>query len=130
MRKVRVESREFRRAIQGSNMSLVWLYSLPDESVTPSSPHTAVPFIYVFIGCFLYLPWPKVKPTTLVYWDNSLTNWAIWPGLDNIFLNILMHSLMEKFFLEKNSLVFYVLYIYIVFYINIKYVIYLIFNFK
>ena len=35
---------------------------------------------YAFIGWFLYLPWLGINPTTLVYWDSSLTNWATPPG--------------------------------------------------
>ena len=35
-----------------------------------------VPLLYAFIGWHLYMPWPGIEPSTLVYWDNSLTNWA------------------------------------------------------
>ena len=40
----------------------------------------AVPPIYAFIVCFLYVPWLDIKPATLAYRDNALTNWATWPG--------------------------------------------------
>ena len=30
-----------------------------------------VPLIYAFIGCFLYVPWPGIEPTMLVYQDNA-----------------------------------------------------------
>ena len=36
--------------------------------------------IYTFIGWFLYVPWPGIKPTTWEYWDNTLTKWATRPG--------------------------------------------------
>ena len=35
-----------------------------------------VPPIYGFIGWFLYMPWPGIKPTALAYWDDALTSWA------------------------------------------------------
>ena len=108
MRKVRVESREFRRAIQGSNMSLVWLYSLPDESVTPSSPHTAVPFIYVFIVCCLYVPWLGIAPTALTYLDNVLTSWAAWPGLVHILL-LRITNLLNIYYIQLVLRTLYVL---------------------
>ena len=38
-----------------------------------------VPFAYVFIGWFLFVP--TIKPTILVYWDNAVTNWASGQGL-------------------------------------------------
>ena len=38
-----------------------------------------VPLIHVFIGCFLYVLWPGIKPTILSCWDDALTNCAIWP---------------------------------------------------
>ena len=37
-------------------------------------------FIYAFIGWSLYVPWPRIKLTTLVYWYDALTNWATQPG--------------------------------------------------
>ena len=39
-----------------------------------------VPLIYIFIGWFLYVPWPKIKPATLAYQGDVLTNWATQPG--------------------------------------------------
>ena len=39
-----------------------------------------VQLIDEFIGCFLYVPWPEIKPTTLVHGDNTLTNRATRPG--------------------------------------------------
>lgn len=33
----------------------------------------AVPLIYAFIDCFLYMPWSETEAATLVYWD-ALTN--------------------------------------------------------
>ena len=32
--------------------------------------------IYAFIGWFWYVPCPGIKPTTVAYPDNALTNWA------------------------------------------------------
>ena len=39
-----------------------------------------VPLIYAFFGWFLYMPWPGIKPTTLAYRDDALTNGATRPG--------------------------------------------------
>ena len=36
--------------------------------------------IFVFIGWFLYVPWPEIEPSTMAYWDSTLTNWATQPG--------------------------------------------------
>ena len=36
--------------------------------------------IDAFIVCFLYVPKPGIKPTTLVNWDDTLSNWSTWPG--------------------------------------------------
>ena len=36
--------------------------------------------IYAFIGWFLHVPWSGIEPSTLVYQDDALTNWATWPG--------------------------------------------------
>lgn len=33
-----------------------------------------VPLIYTFIGCFLYVPCLEVKPETLVYREDTLSN--------------------------------------------------------
>ena len=44
-----------------------------------------VPLVYVFIGCFLYVPWPGIEPVTLAYGDDALTNWATWAGLSCLF---------------------------------------------
>ena len=34
-----------------------------------------IPLIYEFIGwLILYVPWPGIEPTTLVYQDDALTN--------------------------------------------------------
>ena len=33
-----------------------------------------VPLIYAVTGCFLYVPWPEIEPTTLMYWNNAVTN--------------------------------------------------------
>ena len=38
------------------------------------------PLVYAFIGCLLYVPWPEIEPSPLVYWDNALTNWATHPA--------------------------------------------------
>ena len=51
-----------------------------------------VPLICAFIGCFLYVPWPRIEPATLAYWDNTLTNWASLP--EPIFM-ILQKNLKE-----------------------------------
>ena len=51
-------------------------------------------FFYAFIGCFLYVPQPGIKPATLIYWDDALTNGATWPGLDPVLLtpNLILKS--------------------------------------
>ena len=49
----------------------------------------AVPPIRVFTGWFLYMPWPGHDPTTLVYWDNNLINWAIQPEPTQFILALL-----------------------------------------
>ena len=36
--------------------------------------------IYAFIGWCLHVPWLGIEPTTLVYWEDALTNWATWAG--------------------------------------------------
>lgn len=43
---------------------------------------------YAFIGWFLCVALPGIEPTTSVYWDDALTNWA--PGQGRLF------SLEEK----------------------------------
>ena len=40
-----------------------------------------VPLTDAFVGSFLYVPWPEIKPATLAYWDDALTKWANQPGL-------------------------------------------------
>ena len=35
-------------------------------------------FIHSFIGWFLCVPWPGIKPATLIYWDDALSDWAAW----------------------------------------------------
>ena len=42
-------------------------------------------FIYAFIGWFLYVPRLGFEPTTLMYQDDALPNWATWPGPDVYF---------------------------------------------
>ena len=44
--------------------------------------------IYEFIDWFLYVPWQRIKPATLAYWNDALTNWAIWPGPLNCFKSL------------------------------------------
>ena len=39
-----------------------------------------VSLIYAFIDCFLYVSWQGIELATLVCWDDTLTNWATWPG--------------------------------------------------
>lgn len=44
-----------------------------------------VPWIDAFIGWFFwYVAWPGIKTATLIYQDDSLTNWATCPELGNI----------------------------------------------
>ena len=43
--------------------------------------------MYTFIGWFFYVCWTGIEPTTLAYWDNALTNWALQPGPWKVILN-------------------------------------------
>ena len=45
-------------------------------------PHLSL--MYAFRGCFLYVPCPGIKPTTLMCQDDAPTNHAAWPGLKRI----------------------------------------------
>ena len=42
---------------------------------------SVVPLIYAFVGCFLHVPWPEIKPATLAQQVDALTNRVTWPGL-------------------------------------------------
>ena len=46
--------------------------------------------IYAFIGWFLYVPWPEIKPTTLTYRKDALTNWATHLGLFVVLIYIFL----------------------------------------
>ena len=62
-----------------------WL-SLEREKKGEREKHQfVVPLIHAFTGGFLYVPCPGIKPTTLVYGDDALTNWATrpWPAALN-----------------------------------------------
>ena len=41
--------------------------------------HFVVPLTYAFIGWCLHVPWPGIEPSTLAYWDNTLTNQVTLP---------------------------------------------------
>ena len=51
------------------------------ERETERNTDIAVPPIDEFIGWFLHVPWPGIKPATLAYGDSTLTNWATGPEL-------------------------------------------------
>ena len=59
-----------------------------------------VPPIHALTGWFFYVPWPGIEPTTLVYRDNGLTNWATWPGL---FYIILKNQFFSTYTLMQSS---------------------------
>ena len=42
---------------------------------------SASPLIYAFLAWPLHGPWLWMEPTTMVYQDDALTDWATWPGL-------------------------------------------------
>ena len=39
---------------------------------------------------FLCVPWPEIKPASLVYRNDAPTNWATWPGLSLVMLAYVM----------------------------------------
>ena len=39
-----------------------------------------VPLFHAFISWFLFVPWPRVTPSTLAYWEDALTNWVTGQG--------------------------------------------------
>ena len=50
----------------------------------------------------------EVEPTTLAYWNDALTNWAMWPGphyssVFQIFLNIPMLTLSRSIWGKKKK---------------------------
>ena len=45
-----------------------------------------VPLVFAFIGWFLYVPWPGIEPSTLVYGYDTVTNGATCPGPLFLFL--------------------------------------------
>ena len=49
---------------------------------------SVVPRIYMFIGWFLYVPWPGIRLTTLMYLDDALTNPSTRPGPQLWFLTV------------------------------------------
>ena len=73
------------------NINLFYFYLLIErETDTETEKHPlVVPFMYAFLGWFLYVPWPGIKPATLAYGVITLTNWATWPGLDINILSII-----------------------------------------
>lgn len=50
-------------------------------------------------GWLLYVLWPEIKPTTVVYWEAALTNWTIQTGLIQAFNNqiIFIRILLESY---------------------------------
>ena len=42
-----------------------------------------IPPVCALTGWFLYVPWAKIEPATLVYQAGALTNEATWPGQSN-----------------------------------------------
>ena len=49
--------------------------------------NSLIPLIYTFIGWFLYGPWPGIKPATLEYPDDVLTNWPIPAGHQTLLIS-------------------------------------------
>ena len=54
--------------------------------------HLPIAFLTcAFIGWFLYVLW-RDHPTTSLYWDKNLTNWAIQPGPGCTYFEIKYHK--------------------------------------
>ena len=58
-----------------------------------------VPLLYAFTGCFLYVPWPEVKPEALAHLDYNLTSctqpgspWTITLNINVFYLSIPQYS--------------------------------------
>ena len=57
-----------------------WFFLKRKESKGEIEKHwLMVPLIYAFIGWFFHVPWLGIEPSTLVYRDDALTNWATGP---------------------------------------------------
>ena len=63
-----------------------WFYTERGLGVGTGKPQFVVPLSYPVIGCFLYVRWPEIEPTTLVYGDDALTNWSTQPGRKAVLL--------------------------------------------
>ena len=59
--------------------------------------------IYAFMGCFLYVPWWGIEPTTLAYQDDALTNMLPGEGLTtySLCLNSVRHIIDTQCLLNK-----------------------------
>ena len=66
---------------------IYWLVLEGKRSKEERETSIVVPLIYAFIGWFLFVPWLVTEPTTLLYEDNALTNWAILPGPESSYSN-------------------------------------------
>lgn len=63
-------------------MFLIKIFLVIDFFFLENEKHlSVVPLIHAFLGWLLYVPWPGIKPSTLAYVDDTLTNWATSPGL-------------------------------------------------
>ena len=63
-----------------------------------------VPLMYPFISCFLYVPWPGIKPLILVDQDEALTNWATSPGQCCItYINCAFFCILKHFRIQNNG---------------------------
>ena len=60
---------EIHSLISFKNILINWL-----EREREGERHQLVPITYGFIGWFLHAPWPGIKPATLAYGDNTLSN--------------------------------------------------------
>lgn len=59
---------------------LIWFSKLTSYMYIMERERCVVLLLYEFIGCFLYGPWPRIRSTTLLYWDNASINWCIQLG--------------------------------------------------
>ena len=58
---------------------------------------SVVPPVYALIGCFQFVPWPKIETANFAYRANALPNWATRPEPETIFWN---PSFIYLFFIE------------------------------
>lgn len=53
--------------------------------------------LHLLMHRFFCVPWPGIRPSTLVYLGDALTDWAAWPGLIHLFLLTVLTYLKTTF---------------------------------